>query len=56
MTPVDPPEIGEKFLIDGGEERENCAELPRRIVSNRGEGETVGSYASVIDISNMAMP
>lgn len=34
MTPVDPPEIGEKFLIDGGEG--NYAELLRRIVSNRG--------------------
>ena len=30
MTPVDPPEIGEKFLIDGGEE--NYAELLRRII------------------------
>lgn len=45
MTPVDPPEIGEKFLIDGGEE--NYAELLRRIVSNRETGENrVGSYAS----------
>lgn len=54
MTPVDPPEIGEKFLIDGGEEREPRGTATNCIESR--EGETVGSYASVIDISNMAMP
>jgi len=40
VTPVDPPEIGEKFLIDGGEE--NYAELLCRIIVLNRKRETRG--------------
>jgi len=53
VTAVDPPEIGEKFLIDEGEG--NYAELlhtTTRIVLNR-KRENRGKLRDVIDISNI---
>jgi len=53
VTAVDPPEIGEKFLIDEGEG--NYTELLRtttRIVLNR-KRENRGKLRNVIDISNI---